>query len=105
MTNPKNTETFMLILYRIKRKVPPFHFLRESFTNLLEKLKPFSGYFWSFLSWRGKALFKFPTIYVLLFSVIEFGAFPTSVAHSPAAYKNQFNTISEKAREIFVYMF
>ena len=33
--SPKNTKTFILILYRIKRKVVSFHFLKESFTNLL----------------------------------------------------------------------
>ena len=70
MTNPKNTETFMLILNCIKRKILPFHFLTESFSNLLEKSKPFFGNFWSFffVAWRGA--FQIPSDMFLSFLIL-----------------------------------
>ena len=70
----------MLILYRIKKKVLPFHFLKENFTKFLEK--PFL--ILSFVARHGA--FQIP-IYVLLLYMIKSGVFPTSVAYSPVAYK------------------
>ena len=72
----------MLILYRINKKVLPFHFLKENFTNLLENQKPFLAI--SDPVFRSQT-WGFSNSDIRSSLMIKSGVFPTSVAYSPAA--------------------